>query len=250
MEEPPPGASPLSRVLDPLPAAPRTTAVAVVPPARGLDSLTPLISTSRLSSAALVPPAAELPLGLLQLPVATDLRARPQAHTLSKAGVVVCHSRPAGGRATARPTAAAIRLPRARWICAPTVRLWGARIGSERPPGEHALVITTVRSSTVLAPVASIPPTRLVWKAAKRRWGGLRLAHDLREAPCSLPCPKFPILRFTGGYPSIPVLPQPRFLVGCSSRFMRLAKHLTALRAWCEHCLHGASSQHRRDARV
>ena len=28
-------------------------------------------------------------------------------------------------------------------------------------------------------------------------------------------------------------LPQKRFLVGCSSPFMRLAENLTALRAWC-----------------
>ena len=28
--------------------------------------------------------------------------------------------------------------------------------------------------------------------------------------------------------------PQGRFLVGCSSPFMRLAEHLTALRDWCK----------------
>ena len=33
--------------------------------------------------------------------------------------------------------------------------------------------------------------------------------------------------------------PQKRFLAGCSSPFMRLAKHLTALRAWCKQCLLG-----------
>ena len=27
--------------------------------------------------------------------------------------------------------------------------------------------------------------------------------------------------------------PQKRFVVGCSSPFVRLAEHLTALRAWC-----------------
>ena len=44
--------------------------------------------------------------------------------------------------------------------------------------------------------------------------------------------------------------PQKRFLVGC--RFERLAKHVTALRAWCKQCpLPGpAPSRHRRDARV
>ena len=30
-----------------------------------------------------------------------------------------------------------------------------------------------------------------------------------------------------------------RFLEGCSSPFMRLAEHLTALRAWCKQCLPG-----------
>ena len=33
--------------------------------------------------------------------------------------------------------------------------------------------------------------------------------------------------------------PHKRFLVGCSSPFMRLAEHLTALRAWCKQCLLG-----------
>ena len=31
-------------------------------------------------------------------------------------------------------------------------------------------------------------------------------------------------------------LPYKRFLVGCSAPFMRLAQHLTALRAWCKQC--------------
>ena len=31
--------------------------------------------------------------------------------------------------------------------------------------------------------------------------------------------------------------PQKRFVVGCSPPFMRLAQHLTALRAWCKQCL-------------
>ena len=31
--------------------------------------------------------------------------------------------------------------------------------------------------------------------------------------------------------------PQKRVFVGCSSRFMRLAQHVTALRAWCKQCL-------------
>ena len=33
--------------------------------------------------------------------------------------------------------------------------------------------------------------------------------------------------------------PHKRFLVGCCSPFMRLAEHLTALRAWCRRCLLG-----------
>ena len=47
-----------------------------------------------------------------------------------------------------------------------------------------------------------------------------------------------------------------RFLVGCSSPFMRLAKHLTALRAWCKQMsawsakTRRAPSRHCRDARV
>ena len=51
--------------------------------------------------------------------------------------------------------------------------------------------------------------------------------------------------------------PLNRFLVGCSSPFMRLVQHLTALRkAWCKKCLPGqpktrsAPSRHCRDARV
>ena len=35
--------------------------------------------------------------------------------------------------------------------------------------------------------------------------------------------------------------PQKRFLVGCSSTLMRLAQHLTALRAWCYIVLYSAS---------
>ena len=30
-----------------------------------------------------------------------------------------------------------------------------------------------------------------------------------------------------------------RFLEGCSSLFMQLAEHFTALRAWCKQCLPG-----------
>ena len=33
--------------------------------------------------------------------------------------------------------------------------------------------------------------------------------------------------------------PQRRFIVGCSSTFMLLSQHLTALRAWCKQCLPG-----------
>ena len=52
--------------------------------------------------------------------------------------------------------------------------------------------------------------------------------------------------------------PQKRFLVGCSSPFMRLAQHLTALRAWCKQCnvclwsveTRRAPSRHFRDAGV
>ena len=33
--------------------------------------------------------------------------------------------------------------------------------------------------------------------------------------------------------------PRKRCLVGCTSPFMRLAQHLTALRTWCEQCLPG-----------
>ena len=33
--------------------------------------------------------------------------------------------------------------------------------------------------------------------------------------------------------------PHKRFLIGCSSPFMRLAEHLTAPRAWCKQCLPG-----------
>ena len=47
------------------------------------------------------------------------------------------------------------------------------------------------------------------------------------------------------------------FLEGCSSPFMRLAEHLTALRAWCKQCLPlvgenptCSMSRHGRDARV
>ena len=39
--------------------------------------------------------------------------------------------------------------------------------------------------------------------------------------------------------PSIASLPHKRFLVGCSPPFMRLAKPLTALRAWCKQYLPG-----------
>ena len=50
--------------------------------------------------------------------------------------------------------------------------------------------------------------------------------------------------------------PQKRILVGCSSPFMRLAEHITALRAWCKQCMPGrlvktrrAPSRRCRDAR-
>ena len=34
-------------------------------------------------------------------------------------------------------------------------------------------------------------------------------------------------------------LPQKRFLIGCSSAFMRIAEHLSPLRAWCKKSLPG-----------
>ena len=39
--------------------------------------------------------------------------------------------------------------------------------------------------------------------------------------------------------PPPPPPPHKRFSVKCSSLFMRLVEHLTALRAWCMHCLRG-----------
>ena len=50
--------------------------------------------------------------------------------------------------------------------------------------------------------------------------------------------------------------PHKRFIVGCGSLFMPLARHLTALRSWCKQCLSGrlktrrAPSRHCRGARI
>ena len=51
--------------------------------------------------------------------------------------------------------------------------------------------------------------------------------------------------------------PHKRFIVGCSSPFIRLAQHLSTLRAWCEQAMSAGSvktrrapSRHCRDAKV
>ena len=54
-----------------------------------------------------------------------------------------------------------------------------------------------------------------------------------------LPCPPPPPDMQGSTYKGAGIRLEKRFLVDCSSPFVRLAEHLTALRAWCTRCLPG-----------